>query len=141
MKSGSARGRSLAPELTRPLLLPHRTSSSLLWRGPGRESGASRSRPPPGCAKTWSPSPPRLWSCTRWSGRRPAPPSRWWDRTLSTCRRRSEEEGRGRRPGFTSTTSLVSERDPGWMKQREIPESMSSKQEGKMLNVASLCGR
>lgn len=90
-----------SPKSSSSLCLLCRTSSRLLWTGHGRGCEVSRSRPPRGSARTWSPWRPRPWSCTRWSGRRAAPPSPWWRRTSSTCRRRSE--------GKEGASALVSE--------------------------------
>lgn len=101
------------------------TSSRLQWRGLGRESGGSRSRPLRGCGKTSNPWLLRLWSCTLWSGRRAAPPSLWWGRTLLTCRRRSEGSEGGWRSRLISPWSpfLVWELDPVWIEERGNPDS------------------
>lgn len=132
-----------------PLCLLRRTSSRPPWTGRGRGSEVSRSRPPPGSARTWSPWRPRPWSCTRWSGRRAAPPSPWWRRTSSTCRRRSERGGAQDRafiflkrasPGLDLATAFglgrglparlqcgKPRKDIKFTKKRKsVPESMSS---------------
>lgn len=79
---------------------PIRISSRPRVRGHGSASG-SPTPPHPGWGRTWRRWQPLLWSCRRWSGRKPAPPFLWWARRSWTCRQRCDPDS-----GLTPTTSF-----------------------------------
>lgn len=79
--------------------------------GRGRACAAPTGRPP-GCGRSWSRCPRRRWSCGAWSGRRRAPPSRWWARTSSTSRPRSERPGHGGRAAGRRTRARAAATPP-----------------------------
>lgn len=111
-----------------PPLLPPVCRTS--HRPPTRERGRAYERPTrhrPGWGRTWKRLRRRLWSCRRWSGRKPVPPFPSWARRSWTCRQKCDTPKPLPLPLASSPAPTTPPPQRFWAPPGPTPQEMSLK--------------